>query len=139
MQAKKDNVKENCKRLNTRIEKVLAAQAPWAMPNDDLRQALMGMIQQSVLSKYRDFWQSFEQLSLLKTPQKYFKCAPPAMLRSLRSCAAMSRLRCRCVSICNLLAVTHVCLHLCRPVCTGTLMVPGLPAKWLCPLTRNTV
>lgn len=83
MQSKKDNVKDLCKRLNTRVEKVLQVQAAWVMPDDKLRDNARNMLRTSVVSKYEDFWQLTEQKNMLKAQQKYLKCEVelPVMLR----------------------------------------------------------
>lgn len=75
VQSKKDSVKDLCKRLNTRIEKVLQAQAIWAMPDDKLRGMTQSMLRSSAVSKYEDFWHLTEQKNMMKAQQKYLKCA----------------------------------------------------------------
>ena len=81
MQGKKDAVKEVLKRFNTRVEKILTAQAPWAMPNDVLRERVMSSIKGSVLSRYRDFYSTAEAGNFTKTQKHLRRVAVSSLQR----------------------------------------------------------
>jgi hypothetical protein len=73
VQAKKDTIKDNCKKLSSRLEKAVATQAPWAMPDAGLRAYLLeDKVAGSVLPLYSEFWREFDHG--LKNLHKYVKC-----------------------------------------------------------------
>lgn len=73
-------MKDDCKKLNARLERILTTQAPWAMPDEGLRRQLLSdLVAGSVVPLYTEFWRDFEGQAVFKTPAKYLKCAPRRM------------------------------------------------------------
>jgi hypothetical protein len=86
LQAKKDTLKENCKKLSSRLEKAVAAQAMWAMPDAGFRAYLLERkVAGSVLPLYSEFWREFDYG--LKNLHKYVKCV---------ICLRVSEATCEC-------------------------------------------
>ena len=73
LQAKKESVKEHCKRINAKLERSISMQAEWAVPDAALKADMMDQIVTDVLIPYNNFWTSFSELQLLQNPQKHFK------------------------------------------------------------------
>jgi hypothetical protein len=75
LQAKKESVKEHCKRINARLERVVSMQAEWSVPDAAMKADILDQIVSDVLIPYNTFWTAFSELQLLQNPQKHFKYA----------------------------------------------------------------
>jgi hypothetical protein len=74
LQGKKDTMKDNCKKLNLRLEKAVSTQAPWPMPDASFRKYLLvDKVAASVMPLYSNVWREFEH-NHFKMQQKYVKC-----------------------------------------------------------------
>lgn len=73
LQAKKESVKEHCKRINARLERSISLQAEWTVPDTALKADVVDQIVSDVLIPYNNFWTAFSELQLLQNPQKHFK------------------------------------------------------------------
>jgi Exo70 exocyst complex subunit len=75
LQAKKESVKEHCKRINAKLERVVSMQAEWSVPDKAMKADILDQIGSDVLIPYNNFWTAYSELSLLQNPQKHFKYA----------------------------------------------------------------
>ena len=73
VQARKDVVKEHCRRVNARIEKIFTTQCYFVLPDASLKSEVYRQIADEVIQPYTQFWKVFESMQLLKTPAKHFR------------------------------------------------------------------
>lgn len=73
MQARKDVIKDHCRRVNARIEKIFTTQCYFVLPDANLKAEIFRQIAEEVLKPYTQFWRAFESMQLLKTPAKHFR------------------------------------------------------------------
>lgn len=74
VQARKDVVKEHCRRINSKIEKIFTIQCFFVLPDPKLKADVFRQIGEEVLKPYTQFWRAYESMQLLKTPAKHFRC-----------------------------------------------------------------
>jgi Exo70 exocyst complex subunit len=83
-QVKKDVVKDHCKSIAARLERISASQRAWDMPDGTMRSRVTAAIRDLLLEDYVAFWTAYQEH--IKILQKHCKCGVLLTVPCCRRC-----------------------------------------------------